>query len=169
MTRRQDELNEAEIKGHMRIIDDLKKILFKETRVRLIFVFGSNLAGHHGKGAAWDAAVHHGALHGVGVGMSGNAYAIPTKDCALQVLPLGTIRRYVEQFEEFASVVLAAQLPWTFQVTRIGCGLAGYKDEVMAPMFQGCSPNCEFDDAWSKWLPGKLFWGTWPDRRIRVG
>lgn len=137
--------------------------------MKTIFVFGSNLAGHHGRGAAWDAVVFHGAQHGVGVGMTGSAYGIPTKDCSLQILPLGAIRRYVEQFEEFASIVLAAQLPWTFQVTRIGCGLAGYKDEQIAPMFLDAPSNCEFDDIWVKWLPKKLFWGTWPDRRIRIG
>lgn len=137
--------------------------------MRKIFVFGSNLAGHHGRGAAWDAAVHHGALHRVGVGLSGNAYAIPTKDCDLQILDQGTIRRYVEQFAEFAQIVLAAQLFWTFQVTRIGCGLANYRDEQIAPFFRDCPPNCEFDEAWGKWLPEKLFWGTWPDQKIRIG
>lgn len=146
--------------------------------MRKIFVFGSNLAGHHGRGAAWDAAVHHGALHRVGVGLSGNAYAIPTKDCDLQILDLGTIRRYVEQFVEYAKLydALGSALSWAggeddtaFKVTRIGCGLANYRDEQIAPFFRDCPPNCEFDEAWGKWLPEKLFWGTWPDQKIRIG
>lgn len=137
--------------------------------MKTIFVFGSNLAGHHGRGAAWDAVVFHGAQHGIGVGMTGSAYGIPTKDCSLQVLPLGTIRRYVEQFIEYAKLLEVYAVAVQFQVTRIGCGLAGYKDEQIAPMFLDAPLNCEFDDVWAKWLPMRSHWGTWPDRRIRIG
>jgi hypothetical protein len=67
-----------------------------------IFVFGSNLAGRHGKGAALHAKNHYGAIQGVGFGRTGNAYAIPTKDENLQVLPLTTIRAWCWAFIEYA-------------------------------------------------------------------
>lgn len=54
----------------------------------VVFVFGSNLAGRHGKGAALEAAQHWGAQYGVGEGRTGNAYALPTKDANLRTLPL---------------------------------------------------------------------------------
>jgi hypothetical protein len=65
-----------------------------------IFVFGSNLAGRHGKGAALCARQHHGAVYGVGVGRTGDSYAIPTKDVTLRTLPLKTIEAFVDQFIE---------------------------------------------------------------------
>jgi hypothetical protein len=105
-----------------------------------IFVFGSNLAGRHGKGAALEARDAYGAQYGVGVGRTGNAYAIPTKDCSLNVLPLRTIKAFVTQFIEYA--VLNPHLE--FQVTDIGCGLAGYTPEQIAPMFKGAPSNCIF-------------------------
>jgi hypothetical protein len=86
----------------------------------MIFVFGSNLAGRHGKGAALYARRHHGAVYGQGVGLQGDSYTIPTKDEHLRTLPLETIRGSVEEFKEFAR-----NLPeMTFQVTAIGCGPA---------------------------------------------
>jgi hypothetical protein len=67
-----------------------------------VFVFGSNLAGRHGKGAALWARLHRGAIYGRGVGPQGNAYAIPTKDRQLCVLPLQVIRAYVGEFLNYA-------------------------------------------------------------------
>ena len=64
-----------------------------------IFVFGSNLAGRHGKGAALYARQHHGAIDGQGIGLQGNSYAIPTKDARLRTLPLSQISTYVEEFK----------------------------------------------------------------------
>ena len=99
----------------------------------MIFVFGSNLAGRHGKGASLDARKKHGAVYGQGVGLQGNSYAIPTKDETLKTLPLNVIRGYVNQFLSFAMMNPHLQ----FQVTPVGCGLAGYKPNQIAPMFRG--------------------------------
>lgn len=96
-----------------------------------VFVFGSNLAGRHGKGAAKAALDLHGAVRGQGEGMQGSSYAIPTKDAKLKVLPLEEIRLHVFDFVSFAE--LHPEL--TFNVTKIGCGLAGYTPEEIAPLF----------------------------------
>lgn len=113
-----------------------------------IFVFGSNLAGRHGKGAALEARHLHGAVPGVGVGRTGNAYAIPTKDWHLQTLPIAAIAEHVARFIEYAR----EHPELTFQVTRVGCGLAGYTDEQMAPLFRGAPSNCELPDSWQLYL-----------------
>ena len=63
-----------------------------------VFVFGSNLAGRHGKGAALHARQQHGAIYGQGVGLQGSSYAIPTKDSLLRTLPLSEINKYVYDF-----------------------------------------------------------------------
>lgn len=102
-----------------------------------VFVFGSNLAGRHGKGAALWARQHRGAVYGVGLGMTGNSFAIPTKDRELRTLPLEDIRRYVDRFIRFA----LDRPDLTFQLTPIGCGLAGYSPEQIAPMFADSPPN----------------------------
>lgn len=98
-----------------------------------VFVFGSNLAGRHGKGAALWARQHRGAIYGQGVGMQGNSYAIPTKGRRLEILPLEAIAAEVRVFLGFAELTNGSL---TFQVTPIGCGLAGYKPEQIAPMFR---------------------------------
>jgi hypothetical protein len=102
--------------------------------VKQIFVFGSNEAGRHGAGAAKCAREQHGAIYGRGVGIQGNSYAIPTKDGNLNSLSLYKIAVYVEKFIEFAS----AHPEMQFNVTRIGCGLAGYKPIQIGPMFRKC-------------------------------
>ena len=99
---------------------------------REIFVFGSNLAGRHGKGAALVAMRQHGAKQGVGEGLTGNSYALPTKDARIKTLPLDIIRLHVEVF-----LIVARQRPdLRFMVTAIGCGLAGYEPREIAPMFE---------------------------------
>lgn len=109
-----------------------------------IFVFGSNLAGRHGKGAALFARQNHGAIYGRGTGPQGNSYAIPTKGFGLEVLPLDLIKRYVSTFLMFAD-----QHPEiTFNVTKIGCGLAGYQESQIAPMFKGAPINCNLPEGW---------------------
>lgn len=96
-----------------------------------IFVFGSNLAGIHGAGAA-KFARKFGAKNGNPKGIQGRAYAIPTKDKEiLNKLPLYEIREYVNEFVVFAK--LHDNL--NFLVTEIGCGLAGYKVKDIAPLF----------------------------------
>lgn len=92
-----------------------------------IFVFGSNLAGIHCGGAARVALEKFGAVMGQGVGPQGQSYAIPTMQGGVE-----TIKPYVDQFIELAR-------EWdqnTFYVTRIGCGIAGFKDEEIAPLFR---------------------------------
>jgi len=92
-----------------------------------IFVFGSNLAGMHGGGAAYIAHRKFGAIMGQGVGLQGQSYAIPTMQGGVE-----TIRPYVEDFIDFAQ-----QHPeMTFLVTRIGCGIAGFTDDEISPLFE---------------------------------
>jgi len=109
-----------------------------------VFVFGSNLAGRHGAGAALFAHQHHGAVYGLGKGPQGNSYAIPTKDFQLKTLPLEQIKAYVTEFLFYARL----RPDLTFEVTRIGCGLAGYKDEDISPMFQDAPENCILPESW---------------------
>jgi hypothetical protein len=104
-----------------------------------IFVFGSNLAGRHGKGAALYAKEHYGAQYGVGHGFTGYAYAIPTKDAKLKTLSLDEIRYFVFRFLEVAR----ARPDLTFKVTAIGCGLAGYQPSDIAPFFKDAPGNCQ--------------------------
>lgn len=107
-----------------------------------IFVFGSNLAGRHGKGAALYARKHHGAIYGQGEGMQGNSYAIPTKGFRMEVLRLSEIKYYVERFKNIARM----NQHKTFRLTAIGCGLAGYRPCEIAPMFVDCPPNVELPE-----------------------
>jgi hypothetical protein len=103
-----------------------------------IFVFGSNLGGRHGKGAALYARQNHGAIYGQATSLQGESYAIPTKDANLRTLPLEEIQRHVECFKSFAR----SHPHMTFQVTPIGCGLAGYTPQQIAPMFKASPENC---------------------------
>lgn len=105
--------------------------------MKRIFVFGSNLAGRHGKGSAKAAVLKHGAILGQGIGPQGNSYAIPTKDHQLRVLPLAEIRIHVDNFLAYARQHNQVQ----FDVVAIGCGLAGYQPEQIAPFFADAPPN----------------------------
>ena len=111
-----------------------------------IFVFGSNTVGRHGAGAAFTAWKYYGAIMGQGVGLQGHSYAIPTKDKNLYMLPIGEIKKYVTQFLQFAADTEKDGL--AFFVTRIGCGLAGYKDQQIAPLFKGATANVELPHGW---------------------
>ncbi len=113
--------------------------------MREIFVFGSNLAGRHGKGAALFARQKHGAIYGIGVGLQGNSYGIPTKDRNIKTLPLDEIKVHVNNFISYAKDHPEMQ----FNVTRIGCGLAGYKDAEISPMFIDVPNNCKLPKEWS--------------------
>jgi hypothetical protein len=128
---------------------------FDETKLRdprehedIIFVFGSNLAGRHGAGAAWVAQRVFGAKYGLGIGRSGQSYAIPTKDATLNTLALEYIHHHVKEFLEYAR----HHKDETFFVTRIGCGLAGYSNKDIAPMFRGAPDNCMFEQSWKEYL-----------------
>ena len=107
-----------------------------------VFVFGSNLAGRHGKGAALWARHHRGAIYGQGVGPQGNAYALPTKDHQLRVLPLSVIQGYVREFLDHAK----RRSDIRFELTPIGCGLAGYRPDQIAPMFADAPANVILPD-----------------------
>lgn len=97
-----------------------------ELRPDEVFVFGSNLAGMHGGGAAYVAYRKFGAVMGCGVGLQGQSYAIPTMQGGVD-----TIEPYVNEF-----IAFARQHPELFfYVTRIGCGIAGFRDEEIAPLF----------------------------------
>lgn len=91
-----------------------------------IFVFGSNLQGIHAGGAARTARLRYGAVMGQGVGLQGQSYAIPTMQGGVD-----TIRPYVDEFLAFAK----AHPEWTFLVTPIGCGIAGFEPKDIAPLF----------------------------------
>lgn len=96
-----------------------------------VFVFGSNLAGVHGAGAARRALLF-GAKMGCGRGIQGRCYAIPTKDENIETLPLHKISEYVDSFY---SLCYQPPIDMYFLVTKIGCGLAGYNPEDTAPLF----------------------------------
>jgi hypothetical protein len=116
-------------------------------RNREIWVFGSNAAGRHGAGAA-KAALQYGAVYGVGVGLVGQSYALPTKDKSIQTLPLNVIKSHVDDFLKFAT----NHPDLTFFVTRIACGLANYVDSQIAPMFVNAPINCNFAEQWQPYL-----------------
>lgn len=107
-----------------------------------VFVFGSNLAGRHGKGAALWAREHRGAIYGQGEGLQGNSYGIPTKDGRLKTLSLDAIARHVAVFVDFAR----DHPELSFQLTPIGCGLAGYTPPQIAPMFEHAPENVIFPE-----------------------
>lgn len=111
-----------------------------------VFVFGSNLAGIHGKGAAFAALKEHGARMGQGIGRQGNSYAIPTKDEDLKVLPLYKIKEFVDMFIKYATDNPNER----FYVTRVGCGLAGYHDWEVAPFFMNAPKNCILHESWRR-------------------
>ena len=113
-----------------------------ELKPNEIFVFGSNLQGSHGGGAARLAMNQWGAVWGQGTGLQGQTYAIPTMQGGI-----GTIRPYIDQFIKFAQ----NDPERTFLVTEIGCGIAGFRPADIAPLFKNAIniPNI--------WLPQR-FW-----------
>ncbi len=98
-----------------------------------IFVFGSNLAGQHHGGAARAAVTRFGAVMGQGEGLQGRSYAIPTMQGGVD-----TIKPYVDRFIAFAK----EHRELTFYVTKIGCGIAGFRVEEIAPLFMD-APDVE--------------------------
>ena len=113
-----------------------------ELRDDEIFVFGSNLAGMHGGGAARMACRCFGAVWGQGVGLQGQSYAIPTMQGGVE-----TIRPYVDEFIDFAR----RHPHLKFLVTEIGCGIAGFTPDEIAPLFAAAAPVENI------WLPAR-FW-----------
>jgi hypothetical protein len=96
------------------------------------------LAGRHGKGSGLVAKNKHGAIRGVGEGIQGNSYGIPTKDHALRPLSLLEIKASVDVFIEYAK----NHPEMVFYVCAIGCMNAGYTPEQIGPMFEDAPDNC---------------------------
>ena len=111
----------------------------------MIFVFGSNLNGIHGAGAAGFAYSKRGAVWGQGEGPQGDSYALPTCIAPGVPLDLRSIRHYVEKFLDFAK----RHPELSFQVTAVGCGIAGYKPSQIAAMFLKAPNNV--------WLPAQFY------------
>lgn len=114
------------MKSPQNIEDRTTPNLIRSLKENEIFVFGSNLAGAHDGGAARIAVQNFGAIYGQGVGLQGQSYAIPTMQGGVE-----TIRPYVDEFANFA----IAHPELKFFVTRIGCGIAGFSDKDIAPLF----------------------------------
>ena len=106
---------------------DFTPDMISELKDDEVFVFGSNLEGMHGGGAAYYAFKHFGAVMGCGVGLRGQSYAIPTMQGGVE-----TIEPYVSSFISFAK----EHPELFFYVTRIGCGIAGFRDKEIAPLFR---------------------------------
>ena len=122
-----------------------------ELKPNEIFVFGSNLQGYHGGGAARLAMNQWGAVWGQGTGLQGQTYAIPTMQGGI-----GTIRPYIDQFIKFAQ----NDPERTFLVTEIGCGIAGFRPADIAPFFKNAIniPNI--------WLPQR-FWEILQEEEVQ--
>lgn len=129
----------------MHLIDaDIERVVKLMDQEDSVFVFGSNLKGIHGAGAARAARELYGAEVGIGEGPTGRAYALPTKRTPYMTLSLEEIAVYVERF-----LVWARANPGTlFVVTRVGCGRAGYTDEQIAPLFKDAPSNCSLPLGW---------------------
>lgn len=115
-----------------------------------IFVFGSNLSGIHGAGAAKYARDHHGAIMGQGMSLQGTSYALPTKGVNISFMKLEDIGRHVAAFISFAHI----RPDLTFRVTRVGCGRAGFKDTDIAPLFRAAldAPNVRLPVGWRHYI-----------------
>ena len=115
---------------------------------RSIFVFGSNDRGAHGKGAALIAKDLYGAEYGVGSGLMGRCYGIPTKDRFMRTKSLYEIKRDVDFFVKFTH----SRPDLDFWITSVGCGLAGYKGWQVGVFFKGCNTNCNFPKNWRPYV-----------------
>jgi len=105
-----------------------------ELKPQEIFIFGSNESGRHGRGAA-KTALKWGAIYGKAVGLQGRTYAIPTVNASVtNKISITKVKYYVNQFTEFAK----KNPEFTFLVTEIGCGLAGFNHKEIAPLFLDC-------------------------------
>jgi len=118
-----------------------------------VWVFGSNLAGRHGKGAAEIAVNQFGAKRFVGKGRVGQSYAIATKDGRkyekpMAILSLAIIKPQIEEFIEHARSHPQDQ----FFITRVGCELAGYDNDEIAPLFRDAPSNCSMAEEWRPFL-----------------
>lgn len=138
---------------------------FYDDRVRydlhpdLFFVFGSNLAGIHGAGAALDALNEYGAKYGIGQGFTGKSYAIATKDLNIRTLPLEVVHRHIREFVRVTNEVDDGHHMLKFFVTAVGTGYAGFRHDQIAPLFKGCI-NCWLPSSWKPFLQTETNHGT---------
>lgn len=117
-----------------------------------IFVFGSNMAGTHAGGAAKIALQHFGATKGVGRGWAGQSFAIPTMNEHLQQMPLSQIQYYIDDFK----IYVKNHPKMKFFITAVGCGVAGYKVEEIAPMFKGIGRQVIFPSSFRPFVEKTL-------------
>lgn len=131
---------------------------------QMVFVFGSNLSGIHGAGAAKVAHQRRKAPWGMGEGFfdhspNNKTYALPTKGKNITFMTLAEVKEHVEKFIGFAM----SHPLLKFQVTQVGCGLGGFTKEDIAPLFRDAPINCFFDEAWEELLGDEFeYWGTYP-------
>ncbi len=117
-----------------------------------VFVFGSNMAGTHAGGAAKIALQHFGAMRGVGRGWAGQSFAIPTMNEHLQQMPLSQIEHYIDDFK----IYVKNHANTKFFITAVGCGVAGYKVEEIAPMFKGIGHHVIFPESFRPFVEKTL-------------
>jgi hypothetical protein len=133
--------------------------MITELKPNQIFVFGSNIAGEHISGAAKQAYEQFGAIWGIGVGLAGQSYAIPTMGDWID------LKAYVEQFKDFARCNQDKE----FLLTRIGCGIAGYADKQIKPLFDDAPKNVIKPKEWRiKHIPVYEELLTAPDEEINL-
>jgi hypothetical protein len=130
-----------------------------------IWVFGSNLAGIHGAGAAKVARDKYGATLGIGRGKTGNSYAIPTKGTKIEILRIEEITSHIDDFFNFVDSSPSGK----FWITAVGCGLAGFFDFQIASIFNSnivereiIRAELSFPSNWKSYLsppPNTLRWG----------
>jgi hypothetical protein len=114
-----------------------------------VFVFGSNRLGIHGAGAARYATVELGAQRGVGEGPTGRTYALPTCLAPGTPLTLREMTNHVERFLEHARVHSNTR----FFVSAVGCGIAGFSENEIAPLFARAPENCDLPPGWRDCVP----------------
>jgi hypothetical protein len=113
-----------------------------------IFVFGSNLSGIHGAGAAKEAYDNYGAIMGKGEGLMFSSYAIPTKGKNITFMALVEVVPHIKNFLTFAK----RNPEMKFWMTSVGCGLAGFSVSQIASYFENATTNINFPDTWKEYL-----------------
>ena len=113
----------------------------------IIWVFGSNMKGYHGAGAALIAKQKFGAPDGLFMGQCSRSYAIATEDSNLKPLQMKAIVPQIEKFVEHT----INNPGFNFFVTRVGCGYAGYTDDQIGPLFAKCGGNCSLAEQWRQY------------------
>lgn len=107
-------------------------------------MFGSNTQGRHGKGSALRAKLEHGAIYGQARGLQGNSYGIVTKELRPDY-PSVTLEDIAEEVDEFIQFALEHDT-WEFYVVQLGCGLAGFTPDQIAPLFINAPSNVVLSD-----------------------